>query len=384
MAGAPYGDAFLPGAAPRIAQPSEIVRSKMYVVDCGSLSSRFNTYELRGDGTIRQKKFSKKGPALHVGIGLVNTGGKNVWQLQTKQWIEWLTDALNFQGDPSVPLRIIATAGIRSKTAEQEQEQGRRDLDVLVDLVGRQVTELFGRNARFEVLSPKEEARLEFEAVRFLAPVAHTDLRWGVVSCGGMSSQVTIAYSGGHLTQFSLPMGCSSPRHGGTVEKVKAVIDKYADEIASVRRWQAISSTCYAARSAKLAAKCGEEDQDPALVPVNNLLDIARSVTRQKTVDFPKRHQVAMGVLEAILSKASDGAEVEFRKTWDQHGVAHLGANVATGYFIKHGVEKELPSWRPFGWFQKVFSQMGGSPRSAAVSSGERAAIAQSQSETWI
>jgi hypothetical protein len=332
----------------------------MYVVDCGSLSSRFNTYELRGDGSIRQTKFSVKGPALHVGIGLVHEGSKNVWKLQTQKWIDWLTDALSFQGDPSVPLRIIATAGIRSKAWSSADEtadtdRGRRDLEDLVDLVGNQVTELFGRNAKFEVLSPKEEARLEFEAVSYLAPVARTDVRWGVVSCGGMSSQVTIAYHGGRLTQFSLPMGCSSPQHGGTLRKVKDVVDMYADEIASVRRWQAISSTCYAARSAKLAAKCGEDDQDPALVPVKALLEIARAVN-DEDVDFPKRHRVAMGVLETILSRASDGAEVEFRKTWDQDGRAHLGANVATGYFIKHGQE-QIHSWRPFGWFQRVLGR---------------------------
>jgi hypothetical protein len=340
----------------------------MFVVDCGSLSSRFNTYELRGDGTIRQSKYGVKGPALHVGIGLVNDGTKNVWKLQTQGWIDWLSDALDFEGggNPDVPLRIIATAGIRSKALGQDQGG---DLDDLVDLVGSQVTQLFGGNARFEVLSPKEEARLEFEAVRFLAPVANTGVRWGVVSCGGMSSQVTIAYERGRLTQFSLPMGCSSPQNGETYKKVLEVIDKYADEIAGVRRWQAISSTCYAARSAKLAAKCAEDDQDPELIRVNSLLAIARSVIDRPPdhVDVPKRHRVAMGVVEAILSKASDGAEVEFRKTWDQHGHAHLGANVATGYFIKHGVMKELYSWRPFGWFQKVFSPKAWVPWNAAV-----------------
>jgi hypothetical protein len=362
LAGAPYANTFAPAV-----QYSEIVRAKMYVVDCGSLSSRFNTYELRGDGTIRQKKFSVKGPALHVGIGLVQSkDGGRVWRLQTQTWVNWLKDAINFQGDPSVPLRIIATAGIRSKAGGQNNDH---DLEELVEIIGRQVTELFGRNTRFEVLSPKEEARLEFEAVRYLAPVAHSDLRWGVVSCGGMSSQVSIASSAGRLTQFSLPMGCSSPQNGETLKRVKGVIDKYADEIASVRRWQAISSTCYAARSAKLAAKCGEDDQDPATVPVNSLLDTARDVMHSdESAAFPKRHRVAMGVLEAILSKASDGAEVEFRKTWDQDGRAHLGANVATGYFIKHGVLKEPEaSWHPFGWFQKVFSPKPEAPLSAAV-----------------
>jgi hypothetical protein len=325
----------------------------MYVVDCGSLSSRLNTYEYRGDGSIRQHKYSVKGPALHVGIGLVQEGQKIVWKLQLQKWIDWLTDALAYQGDASVPLRIIATAGIRSK-ARGADPGG--DLDDLVDLVGRQVTDLFGRNAKFEVLSAKEEARLEFDAVNYLAPVAKTGVRWGVVSCGGMSSQVTIAYERGRLTQFSLPMGCSSQSSAEARSKVFQVINKYADEISGVQRWQAISSTCYAARSAKLAAKCGEDDQDPALVPVENLLAIARNVLRTEA-DFPKRHRAAMGVLESILSRASHGAEVEFRKTWDQDGRAPLGANVATGYFIKHGVYRESHStWRPFGWFQKVFS----------------------------
>jgi hypothetical protein len=324
----------------------------MYVVDCGSLSSRLNTYEFRGDGSIRQYKYSVKGPALHVGIGLVQDGAKIVWKLQLNTWVDWLKDALAYQGDASVPLRIIATAGMRSK-ARSHNPAG--DLDDLVNLVGDQVTDLFGRNAKFEVLSPKEEARLEFEAVSYLAPVANTGVRWGVVSCGGMSSQVTIAYERGRLTQFSLPMGCSS--QGAGREKVKRVLDQYSDEIAGVQRWQAISSTCYAARSAKLAAKCGEDDQDPALVPVNKLLSIARNVL-QTDADFPKRHRAAMGVLEAILSRASDRSEVEFRKTWDQDGRVPLGANVATGYFIKHGVSREIhgASWRPFGWFQKVFS----------------------------
>jgi hypothetical protein len=292
---------------------------------------------------------------LHVGIGLVTSGKKYIWKLQTQKWIDWLSDALAFQGDAAAPLRIIATAGIRSKAWDTDQGG---DLEALVDLVGRQVTDIFGPNARFEVLSPKEEARLEFEAVRYLAPVAaNPGVRWGVVSCGGMSSQVTIAYERGRLTQFSLPMGCSSQQSGETLKKVLDVIDKYADEIAGVQRWQAISSTCYAARSAKLAAKCGDEDQDPSLVPVDKLLSIAQSVTMQDDADFPKRHRVAMGVLEAILSRASERAEVEFRKTWDQDGRAPLGANVATGYFIKHGVLKEIHGWRPFGWLQKVFRQ---------------------------
>jgi hypothetical protein len=325
----------------------------MYVVDCGSLSSRLNTYEFRGDGTIHQKKDRVKGPALHVGIGLVQDGPKIVWKLETQEWIDWLTGALARQGDASVPLRIIATAGIRSKATGEDQGG---DLDDLVDLVGRQVTDLFGSNARFEVLSPKEEARLEFEAVRYLAPVANTRVRWGVVSCGGMSSQVTIAYEGGRLTQFSIPMGCSSHQHGEAQVQVRKVIDKYAHEIAGVKRWQAISSTCYAARSAKLAAKCGEDDQDPALVPVSNFLAIAQNV--DEDADFPNRHRAAMGVLESILSQASDRSAVEFRKTWDQDGRAPLGANVATGYFIKHSVLKEIHSWRPFGWFRDVLSQL--------------------------
>merc|ERR1719174_2276842 len=105
-------------------------------------------------------------------------------------------------------------------------------------------------------------------------------------------------------------MGCSSQSSAEARSKVFQVINKYADEISGVQRWQAISSTCYAARSAKLAAKCGEDDQDPALVPVKALLEIARAVN-DEDVDFPKRHRVAMGVLETILSRASDGAEVE-------------------------------------------------------------------------
>jgi hypothetical protein len=345
--GPQYADSFA-----AITQASEIVRSKMYVVDCGSLSSRLNTYEYRGDGSIRQHKYSVKGPALHVGIGLVQDGERIVWKLQLQTWIDWLTDALASQGDASVPLRIIATAGIRSQ-ARGKDPAG--DLNDLVRLVDRQVTDLFGRNAKFEVLSAKEEARLEFEAVSYLAPVANTGVRWGVVSCGGMSSQVTIADQRGRLTQFSLPMGCSSQSNSETREKVKQVIDKYANELSGVRRWQAISSTCYAARSAKLAAKCGEEDQDPTPVPVETLLSIARNVLKTGG-DFPKRHRAAMGVLKEILSRASDHSEVEFRKSWDQNGRAPLGANVATGYFIKHGVSKEIHSWRPFGWFQKVFS----------------------------
>jgi hypothetical protein len=339
-----------------IVQPSEMVVSKMYVVDCGSLSSRLHTYEFRGDGTIHQEKSSVKGPALHVGIGLVQDGKNIIWKLETQEWIDWLQDALAVQGDPSVPLRIIATAGIRSKAQGGE---GAGDLGDLVDLVGKQVTDLFGSNAKFEVLSPEEEARLEFDAVRHLAPVANTGVRWGVVSCGGMSSQVTIAKERGRLTQFSLPMGCSGTRDQA---EVKAVLDRYENEIAGVERWQAISSTCYAARSAKLAAKCVEEDKDPSLVPVDTLLAIARNVFKKRDANFPERHLAAMGVLESILSRASDRSEVEFRKTWDQDGRAPLGANVATGYFIKHGVEKgtthhslRLP-WRPFGWFQKVLS----------------------------
>jgi hypothetical protein len=335
----------------------------MYVVDCGSLSSRFNTYEFVSDGTIRQKKYSVKGPALHVGIGLVWNGERNVWKLQTQKWIDWLQDALAFQGESSVPLRIIATAGIRSKTLGQERGA---DLADLVDLVGRQVTELFGSDASFEVLSPEEEARLEFEAVRFLAPVANTAVRYGVVSCGGMSSQVTISSANGRPTQFSVPMGCASQQKGEAFRKVLDVIDTHADEIAGVQRWQAISSACYAARSAKLAAKCGDDDPDPELIPVKSVLEIARNV-RHTDVDFPKRHQVAMGVLEAILSKASDGAEVEFRKTWDQDKRTPLGASVATGYFIKHEVLGELHGWRPFGWFHKVFGNLATRPSRSAM-----------------
>jgi hypothetical protein len=140
---------------------------------------------------------------------------------------------------------------------------------------------------------------------------------------------------GQQFVHFSLPVGCGNTE--AALPAAREIINRHAALLGTVQQWQGISSTCYAAASMGLPAKCQDNDVDPPALQVTDVV----AITDSRSARLSKRHAATIEVLLELLSHAAKTARVEFRKTWDQGVHSAVKANVATGYFLTHGFQHE-------------------------------------------
>ena len=169
----------------------------VYVIDCGSGSSRLSKYSYHDDGFIHED--------LYIPSGIIPTLADCLSLNNQRQFVNHLKDALMELDDGAcfgenghlhrINLIVGATGGLRKALEEGAVKQEQlADFETLL-------RENFS-NARFLQYSGAQEAGLELDAVRYIARHAlpgaipiftggrQNSGAVGVLSCGGSSSQI--------------------------------------------------------------------------------------------------------------------------------------------------------------------------------------------------
>lgn len=171
------------------------------LVDCGSGSTRALFFTDDGLSHVSWEKSDWRGDPLAVALG-------------DDLKLESLLRLLENELPKTVRVLLGATAGVRQ--AMQDGALAHEQLDLFQD----RLDGIFGRRARFMVLSGEEEARAEWEALQHaldFAPDLRQDLFHGMLSGGGMSCQLAWRGNGPSPELFSFRNGVLQP--GGLADK---------------------------------------------------------------------------------------------------------------------------------------------------------------------
>ena len=180
--------------------------SALAVVDCGSGSSRVSIYSLHlEDGYVHEDRYIPSNLLPTLAPALAADGAES-----------WVADLARLMAVERGDMRIVvgATGGLRKAIDDGAVTEAH------VAALERALATRFGGRARLEQLSGGAEAALELRAVRYIAahalplmrpqlggaPVRIGEAEVGVLSCGGMSSQIAFRPAAGSSRQQFLSL----------------------------------------------------------------------------------------------------------------------------------------------------------------------------------